>query len=276
MSRFLTGHTFKYNEQTTPEKLNAAVNDAEFGPDAVDGTSIDVTIGKKLEVADKGVTNDKLASLAVTTGKLGQQSVTAEKLGDQAVTSDKLKDGSVSTQKLRDASVTEEKLGFTIQGVPTGMTLLWFSPDNIPDGFLPLHGQILDIEDFRPLFNVIGYTWGGTSTTFNLPDTRGQAVRGFDSGKGVDPGRKFGTYQDDQLRRHNHSASASRSEIFGRAVTSISGGNKGNNYWAWDRIQNNPFFYAQPSSVQPTVTVGSTGGNETRMKNVTTTFVIKT
>ena len=42
---------------------------------------------------------------------------------------------------------------------------------------------------YNHLFDVIGITWGvgDGSSTFNLPDLRGEFLRGFDSGQGNDP-----------------------------------------------------------------------------------------
>lgn len=45
---------------------------------------------------------------------------------------------------------------------------------------------------------------GNGTTTFNTPDLRGMAVRGYDAGAGVDSGRAFGSYQDSQNLSHTH------------------------------------------------------------------------
>ena len=61
------------------------------------------------------------------------------------------------------------------------------------------NGRALSREDYADLFEAIGETFGDGNgiTTFNLPDCRGVAVRGYDNGRGYDSGRKFGSYQAD-------------------------------------------------------------------------------
>lgn len=50
---------------------------------------------------------------------------------------------------------------------------------------------------YASLFAAIGTTYGAGdgATTFALPDLRGEFVRGFDDGRGVDVGRSFGSSQ---------------------------------------------------------------------------------
>ena len=58
------------------------------------------------------------------------------------------------------------------------------------------------------LFTAIGTTFGAGdgSTTFNLPDLRGEFVRGWDDGRGIDAGRTFGSAQLDAYQAHTHQA----------------------------------------------------------------------
>lgn len=62
-------------------------------------------------------------------------------------------------------------------------------------------GRELSRTTYPDLFKAIGTTFGSGdgSYTFNLPDCRGVVVRGFDSGRGLDKDRKFGSYQQDGL-----------------------------------------------------------------------------
>lgn len=45
---------------------------------------------------------------------------------------------------------------------------------------------------------------GDGSTTFNVPDYRGEFMRGWDDGRGVDTGRAMGSWQDSQNLAHTH------------------------------------------------------------------------
>ena len=56
------------------------------------------------------------------------------------------------------------------------------------------------------LFAAIGTTYGAGDgrSTFNLPDLRGEFIRGWDDGRGVDTGHLFGSAQADAVRQHYH------------------------------------------------------------------------
>lgn len=56
-----------------------------------------------------------------------------------------------------------------ITGVPTG-TILPFAGNTIPEGFLACNGAGLSASTYSALYAVIGNTYGGDSTTFNLPN----------------------------------------------------------------------------------------------------------
>jgi len=52
------------------------------------------------------------------------------------------------------------------------------------------------------------FSTGDLSTTFRLPDARGEFIRGYDDGRGVDSGRVIGARQADSLKDHTHSYTA--------------------------------------------------------------------
>ncbi|WP_343561757.1 phage tail protein [Kiloniella sp. b19] len=88
---------------------------------------------------------------------------------------------------------------------PVG-SLSWHAGQTAPEGWLACEGQAVSRTDYAGLFAVIGtvYGSGDGSTTFNLPDLRGEFVRGWDNGRGVDAGRAFGSAQADELKEHDH------------------------------------------------------------------------
>ena len=81
--------------------------------------------------------------------------------------------------------------------VPIGFSLLWNST-TIPTGFLKENGAAISRTTYAALFAIIGTTYGvgDGSTTFNLPDSRGEFFRGLDDGRGLDSGRALWVAQD--------------------------------------------------------------------------------
>ena len=89
--------------------------------------------------------------------------------------------------------------------------------DPLP-AWLYCDGAALNTFTHRRLHAAISNTFGGTAfaagttdqpgatTTFNLPELRGQFVRGWNNqpSAGLDEGRAFGSAQDDQMEQHNH------------------------------------------------------------------------
>ncbi|MBP3765996.1 MAG: tail fiber protein [Bacilli bacterium] len=62
---------------------------------------------------------------------------------------------------------------------PVG-TIISYSTANVPDGYLKCEGQAVSREEYAALFEKIGTTYGAGdgSTTFNVPDLRGEFLRG--------------------------------------------------------------------------------------------------
>lgn len=84
---------------------------------------------------------------------------------------------------------------------PPGM-VAYFARNTAPSGWLKANGAAVSRTTYAALFAAIGTTFGtgDGSTTFNLPDLRGEFLRGWDDGRGVDAGRGFGSSQGDAIR----------------------------------------------------------------------------
>lgn len=71
--------------------------------------------------------------------------------------------------------------------------------NNTPSpGWLKCNGAAVEKASYPRLFSAIGTTWntgGETPSQFRLPDFRGEFLRGFNDGRGTDPNRVFGSYQ---------------------------------------------------------------------------------
>ncbi len=137
-----------------------------------------------------------------------------------------------------------------------------------PTGFLEEDGSAVSRATYADLFAVIGTTYGvgDGSTTFNLPDMRGEFPRGFDNGAGIDPdaasrtnrgdgttGNNVGTKQLSEFGSHGHDN-----------INSSSGS-------GFDGLPAND---SDGSSVGSTL-IEESGGSETRPRNVYKMFIIK-
>lgn len=91
--------------------------------------------------------------------------------------------------------------------VPAPGSVIYTAKSAAPTGYLKANGAAVPRTTYAELFAAIGTTFGAGdgSTTFNLPDLRGEFVRGFDDGRGVDSGRVFGASQTDAFQGHWHS-----------------------------------------------------------------------
>jgi microcystin-dependent protein len=89
--------------------------------------------------------------------------------------------------------------------VPPG-TLIFHCGNTAPSGFLKANGATISRSTYSALFAGIGTTFGtgDGSTTFTLPDMRGEFPRGWDDGRGIDSGRAFGAAQGDEFKSHTH------------------------------------------------------------------------
>ncbi|MBB5017426.1 phage-related tail fiber protein [Chitinivorax tropicus] len=80
--------------------------------------------------------------------------------------------------------------------VPVG-TVSYFSSQSVPFGWLMADGKAYSRNEYQSLFDVIGTVFGegDKSTTFNVPDLRGEFIRGWNAGAAKDRNRVFGSSQ---------------------------------------------------------------------------------
>ena len=152
-------------------------------------------------------------------------------------------------------TLDQSSLSFSpANAVPVG-AVNTFAMSSAPVGWLPCGGGAVSRTTYAALFAIVGTTYGSGdgSTTFNLPDLRGEFVRGWDDGRGVDSGRGFGTAQSDELKSHSHSATT------------------------WSPTSDNVHsgFSAGKSPAKGTRSVNATGGTETRPRNIALLYCIK-
>jgi len=101
-------------------------------------------------------------------------------------------------------------------GVPTG-TVIYHAANTAPANFLKANGAAVSRSTYSSLFAAIGTTFGtgDGSSTFNVPDLRGEFMRGWDDSRGIDSGRAFGSAQADELKSHSHSIPMWRDNFYG-------------------------------------------------------------
>jgi phage-related tail fiber protein len=87
-----------------------------------------------------------------------------------------------------------------VSGVPIG-AVEFFAMSTAPSGWLKANGAAVSRTTYASLFAAISTTFGvgDGSTTFNVPDLRGEFIRGFSDGRSVDSGRSFGSFQKGSL-----------------------------------------------------------------------------
>lgn len=170
-------------------------------------------------------------------------------------------------------SVPYAKVAGNLTLFPPGF-IMPFAGDTtkIPQGWLLCDGHQVSRSQYSGLYNTIADNWGrgNATTTFNLPDLRGQFLRGVSYNSGIDKdtsstlrtalnvggnvGNKVGSYQSDAFKTHTHSTS----------LISIGGGSSGGTAYSGGG------YLFQNAASQATGNV-----NETRPKNAYVNFLIK-
>ncbi|MEQ9366321.1 MAG: phage tail protein, partial [Leptospirales bacterium] len=94
----------------------------------------------------------------------------------------------------------------TPEGVDLVASVQSFATLSAPPGWIECDGREISRSLYARLFQRIGdrFGTGDGTTTFNVPDMRGEFIRGWDNGRGVDGGRGLGTGQADQMQGHGH------------------------------------------------------------------------
>ncbi|MEY3367890.1 MAG: hypothetical protein RI973_1045 [Bacteroidota bacterium] len=168
-----------------------------------------------------------------------------------------------------------------------------FAGATLPSGWLLCNGEALSSADYPILFAVLGTKFGdgsggingGPSKDFNLPDLRGEFIRGLDNGKGVDANRVLGTAQ----------GSATKAPTTPFTATAASGGQHHHTFptrnttWIYAEHSENNRISAAPTPVSSTgttntsgvgdhshtVNINSGGDPETRPRNFSLRYIIK-
>jgi microcystin-dependent protein len=92
--------------------------------------------------------------------------------------------------------------------MPAG-AVQFFARNSAPTGWIKANGATVSRTTYAALFAAIGTTFGAGdgSTTFVLPDLRGEFPRAWDDGRGIDTSRSFGSSQAQSYQSHSHGVS---------------------------------------------------------------------
>ncbi|NHR08065.1 hypothetical protein HA052_23010 [Chromobacterium haemolyticum] len=140
-------------------------------------------------------------------------------------------------------------------GTASAGAVAYFAMSSAPAGWLFADGSAVSRTSYANLFAAIGtrYGAGNGTTTFNLPDLRGEFIRGWDGGRNVDSGRVLGSAQADSFQSHSHALNGA----WASGGIGIAGDADG------------PFYQSGGAT-------SAAGGSETRPRNIALLACIKT
>lgn len=192
------------------------------------------------------VTPTKLNSAATPTVVVDDGEITNAKLAS-GIDASKITTGTLPIARIADGAVTAAKLSSGV-GTPAGAVMA-FAMNSAPAGWLAADGSNVNRTTYAALFSAIGTTYGAGdgSTTFALPDLRGYFVRGSGTNSDGTAAGTFGAKQADEFKAHTH-----------QGTTHVGAGASGGTLF-----------------VGASGTSGSTGGTETRPKNIAMLYCIK-
>ncbi|EPJ0207486.1 phage tail protein [Escherichia coli] len=150
--------------------------------------------------------------------------------------------------------------------LPVGVPVPWPSATP-PTGWLKCNGAAFSAEEYPELAKAY--------PTNKLPDLRGEFIRGWDDGRGIDAGRALLSIQAGMLEKHRH------------IVVANDGYDSGEEWELATIFQNT---YTQGRGLDAVYTggtlipaprlhsrgsIGNTGGSETRPRNIAFNFIVR-
>ena len=156
-----------------------------------------------------------------------------------------------------------------------------FARSTAPTGWLKCNGAAISRTAYSSLFNAISTTFGtgDGSTTFNVPDLRGEFLRGWDDGRGIDSGRTFGGFQNHEFYSHAHNVSDpnhTHGGQFGSMVQNNAGGaNVSQGGGSYGYGNTGGAIRSDNSQGGTGISINANGGTETRPRNIAVLACIK-
>ena len=169
-----------------------------------------------------------------------------------------------------DTDLTQLAQAIKQLGTPIG-SVLAYPIDDVPAHCLECNGAVISRETYPELFTVIGTTYGAGdgATTFKIPDLRGEFIRGWDHGRGLDGtlDRAIATIEEDSISVDDLTMTLSKSK--GGTSSAMPVVNGGNNQEPFNANGSSSLYTAITSNAAFT-----SAGNETRPHNVAMMYCI--
>ena len=198
-------------------------NSTALGNTTAAGTGVAIPAGKTMTIFSDGenfgVQNTLIVSDVIgnVVGDVVGNASTATELETARQINGTSFDGSDDITTAKWGTARDISIGGTAKSVDGSTGVSWsvaeinanlpgevafYAMNSAPSGWLKANGAAVSRTTYAALFAAIGVTFGvgDGSTTFNLPDLRGEFIRGWDDGRGVDAGRVFGSAQSDAIR----------------------------------------------------------------------------
>ncbi|WP_225402497.1 phage tail protein [Escherichia coli] len=150
--------------------------------------------------------------------------------------------------------------------LPVGVPVPWPSATP-PTGWLKCNGAAFSAEEYPELAKAY--------PTNKLPDLRGEFIRGWDDGRGIDAGRVLLSIQTGMLEKHRHIVVANDgydtkdewelATIFKKTYTQGRGLDAAN---TGGSLIPSPTLHSRGS-------IGNTGGSETRPRNIAFNYIVR-
>jgi microcystin-dependent protein len=200
---------FTVNEQAKTFGITVE-GDSEMEPRQDIGSVL--RAGVALSITNAAITTSKIVDSAVTEDKIADNAVTARKLS--VSTGSSLPNGNSGASLLSNGDGTFS----WDNAIPPGV-MMPFAGSAAPTGYLLCNGDAVSRTTYANLFTAIGTTYGAGdgSTTFNLPNTNGKVLVGYNSSEtefntlGKTGGEKTHTLTTTEMPSHYHYVSLTTS-----------------------------------------------------------------
>ncbi len=248
----LSSAGFAAGSVTTPALADGAVTSIKLGAGAVETANI----------LNAAVTNAKLANMPGGAIKL-RNSLSAGVPQDVLITGLTEVSSVADTSRLLVQLSTGEFRGAAPSAIVAASSLVppatvsAYANTTAPTGWYLCDGTSYPrAPDDQALYDALNPFYQTDADNFVVPDLRGEFVRGFDAGRGIDAGRAFGTAQSDEIKAHSHTFTnddltpvLEDSESTNRSLAQFNGTEQD--------------------------TTDDTGGAETRPRNIALSYIIK-